>query len=273
MKEKTNGSMQRAHQLKHIQREGPNWVFIAGGALLSTLSIRLACKLKQIFEAKQSDITNKATKERGKTAARRRSGTCQVQSNLYCYIPEEDGCYDCSSDVALDLKLAHTNPMPKEADVSLPLVKIATYESNNDSTVMWSSSPDLLELPQKPFYQSNSSDSPCVSESGSDIYTKREVIQKLRQQLRRRDEMIAEMQAQITDLRSSLSIQMTHSADLQTQLDSANRDLFDSERQVQLLRKVIADHCVAEAGSPEKTGSSQSWRLVTTNGHANGYLY
>ena len=90
--------------------------------------------------------------------------------------------------------------------------------------------------------------------------------------------MIMEMQAQIIDLQNSLSAQMTHSAHLQAQLDSANQDLFDSEREIQRLRKAIADHCVAEVVSPERLGMvSRNWRTETMNGGAmnggsNGYL-
>ncbi|KAK9941844.1 hypothetical protein M0R45_007537 [Rubus argutus] len=40
---------------------------------------------------------------------------------------------------------------------------------------VWASSPDHLEMPQNPFlHHSNCSDSPCVSESGSNIFSKRE---------------------------------------------------------------------------------------------------
>lgn len=164
--------------------------------------------------------------------------------------------------------------MSKDGDHSLPLVKILTAESHKDgSDVMWASSPDRLELPRKQFHRPNSSGSPSFSESGSDIYSKREVIQKLRQQLKRRDEMIMEMQGQIMDLQNSLSAQMTHSAHLQAQLDSANQDLFDSEREIQRLRKVIADHCVAEAVSPDRSGAARNSRTEAINGGTNGYLH
>ena len=136
---------------------------------------------------------------------------------------------------------------------------------------MWISSPDRLEDPRKPFQYSNSSGSPRVSESGSDIYSKREVIQKLRQHLKRRDEMIMEMQAQIADLKNSLAIQETQSSNMQSQLDSTNRDVFESEREIQHLRKIIADHCVAEALSHDKPLHSGHWQSDATNGHANGY--
>lgn len=164
--------------------------------------------------------------------------------------------------------------MMSEPEMALPLVTVPTSEFNKENGVMWSSSPDRLELPQKPFHQSNSSDSPCVSESGSDIFSKREVIQKLRQQLKRRDDMILEMQDQIAELQNSLAAQVSHSSHLQTLVDSANRDLFDSEREVQRLRKAIADHCVGHANSGEKLPAAPSvpiWPSEGRNGHANGY--
>lgn len=54
MKPKANGDTQRSQRVKHVQGEGPNWILIAGGALLSTLSIRIGCRLKQAFDAKRS---------------------------------------------------------------------------------------------------------------------------------------------------------------------------------------------------------------------------
>ncbi|ONK71613.1 uncharacterized protein A4U43_C04F10490 [Asparagus officinalis] len=278
MKPKANGSIQRAQRVKHVQGEGPNWVLIAGGALLSTLSFRIGCRLKQAFDAKRSNNAHNTLKENGNCVAQRRPATCKLHSNSYCYTQEEDdGCYHCLSgnlNGETNIKHSPSSPMSKDGDHSLPLVKIPTAESHKDGNgVMWASSPDRLELPRKPFHRSNSSDSPSFSESGSDIYSKREVIQKLRQQLKRRDEMILEMQTQILDLQTSLSAQMTHSAHLQTQVDCSNRELFDSEREIQRLRKVIADHCVAEAASPERTGTNnRNWQPESVNGGVNGYL-
>ncbi|XP_020092585.1 uncharacterized protein LOC109713048 isoform X3 [Ananas comosus] len=249
MRSKTNGAIQRTGKLNNIQGHGPNWVLVAGGALLSMLTIRLGCKLKQAFERKRQDNTIKGN---GKSPSTRRSRKCRLHSNLNRFNLEEDSCYYCLSDIkqigevclkCLDQLGAtyfplsfvgggvDTRAISKEADPSLPLVKFTGSESNNENGgVMWASSPH-------------------ASESGSsDIYAKREVIHKLRQQLKRRDEMIMEMQAQITDLQTSLRIQVSESANLQAQLDSANRDLFDSEREIQQLRKVIADHRVAVNG-------------------------
>ncbi|KAL5207381.1 hypothetical protein ABZP36_031816 [Zizania latifolia] len=261
MKSKTSRSIQKARKIDHVQGGGPNWVLVAGGVLLSTLSVKLGCKLKQLFDAKQRN-------------AQRRPGACELHSNLYRFSDHTSCCYYNSglSDSGMREKQAPASPVSKPIESALPLVKIPGPESSKENNgVMWISSPDRLEDPRKPFQYSNSSGSPCVSESGSDIYSKREVIQKLRQHLKKRDEMIMEMQSQIADLKNSLTIQETQSQNLQSQLDASNRDLFESEREIQHLRKIIADHCVAEALSHDKPFLAGHWQPGGTNGHANGY--
>jgi hypothetical protein len=59
MKNKTSRSLQKSGRGSHVQGEGPNWVLVAGGVLLSTLSVRLGCKLKQLFDGKQQNNTSK----------------------------------------------------------------------------------------------------------------------------------------------------------------------------------------------------------------------
>lgn len=61
MKSRANG-IPRGQKAKNIQIEGPNWILIAGGALLSTLSIRLGYKLKQNLDAKQQTNTSNSLK-------------------------------------------------------------------------------------------------------------------------------------------------------------------------------------------------------------------
>lgn len=175
----------------------------------------------------------------------------------------------------LEIKCQPNGQILPNSDGALPLVTVPTSEFNKENVVIWASSPDHLESPPKPFHHlSNCSDSPCVSESGSDIFSKREVIHKLRQQLKRRDDMILEMQDQIVELQNSLNAQLACSSHLQSQLDAVNRDLFDSEREIQRLRKAIADHCVGHVGSDEKPATTSVWppeaRNIYANGHFNG---
>lgn len=152
-----------------------------------------------------------------------------------------------------------TNEQMAVSSTSLPIVTVPASSYSKENAGMWASSPDHLEVPMKAYHHhSTCSDSPCVSESGSDIFSKREVIQKLRQQLKRRDDMVVEMQEQILELQNSLNAQMGHSSQVQTQLDATNRDLFESEREVQRLRKAIADHCVGHTGSNGWSGDVNS---------------
>ncbi|KAF3439400.1 hypothetical protein FNV43_RR17678 [Rhamnella rubrinervis] len=173
----------------------------------------------------------------------------------------------------MEMKCQPDGHILPESNVALPLVTVPAAEFNKENVAIWESSPDRLELPPKPFHpHSNCSDSPCVSESGSDIFSKREVIHKLRQQLKRRDEMILEMQDQIVELQNSLNAQLACSTHLQSRLDAANGELFDSEREIQRLRKAIADHCVEHVGLNEKRTTVSVWPSEARNGHANGYL-
>ncbi|XP_077244734.1 uncharacterized protein LOC143884814 isoform X2 [Tasmannia lanceolata] len=276
MKSSTDRTISRTQKPKHIQGEGPNWVLIAaGGALLSTLSIRLGCKLKQALETKRPANASSALKGNGISASKRRSGGCPLHSNVYCFTQDEDGCYHCLSGISegtVEIKRPSASPMSKRTDPVLPLVTIPPPESNKENGIIWASSPERLELSRRPFHPSNSSDSPCVSESGSDIFSKREVIHKLRQQLKRRDEMILEMQAQITDLQDSLKAQLAQSSHLQSEVDSANRDLFESEREIQRLRKAIADHCMGETVSLEKPSVARNRQVEGRNGRINGFF-
>ncbi|KAE8702332.1 putative tocopherol O-methyltransferase [Hibiscus syriacus] len=256
----------RGLKSKKIQGEGRNWILIAGGALLSTLSVRLGYRLKQAIDAKQQDNGTVSLKEfiTGNGASdRRRSSGCRLHSNMYSFTEVDDGCFNCMSGAEnMGEKHLPNGQMLPKPEVALPLVTVPTSDFNKDS----------LELPPKPFHQCNCSDSPCVSESGSDIFSKREVIQKLRQQLKRRDDMILEMQDKIMEFQNSLNAQVAHSTDLQSQLDAANRNLFGSERKIQRLRKAIADHCLGNVGTNKKTSTDTPWPSDIRNGHANGYL-
>ncbi|CAN1258527.1 hypothetical protein LINPERPRIM_LOCUS9914 [Linum perenne] len=255
MRPKSNGV---ARGQKRIEGGGPGWILIAGGALLSTISIRLGCKLKQTLDSRREENASNVLQRNEKLSDRRRSPGRHMHSNMYSFTQDDDNCFDSASgnEGINEVKYPSNDCTLSETDGALPLVAVNAPEYPRENEVTWVSSLDRLELPPKPAYhQSTCSDSPCVSDSGSDIFSKREVIQKLRQQLKRRDDMIMEMQDQITELQNSISSQLAISTSLQSQLDAANKDLLDSEIEIQRLRKAIADHCLKHA----------------SNGHANGY--
>lgn len=155
--------------------------------------------------------------------------------------------------------------MSNVLEFTLPLATIPEPEATRVRS--WTSSAERLELSRRIFYL-NSSESPCVSECGSDAFSKKEILQNLRWQLKERDEMILEMQAQITELQTSLRTQVSKSAELQSQFDLINFDLFESEREAQRLRKAVADHCVGDMSSLENLNPSEHLE----NGYVNGFL-
>ncbi|XP_038888200.1 uncharacterized protein LOC120078072 isoform X2 [Benincasa hispida] len=262
----------RAQKSRISSSEGPNLVLIAGGALLSTLSIRLGFKLKQAFDTRQLKDSDSSLTGNAKSSDRRKAAGCRC-SNVYSFPRDDERCFNCmpGTQYTTDVKCPPTDQMVVASESALPLVMVPASGFNKENSIIWASSPDQLELPAKQFHHSNCSDSPCVSDSGSDIFSKREVIHKLRHQLKRRDDMILEMQDQIVHLQNSLNAQAAHSSHLQSQLDAANQDLFDSEREIQKLRKAIADHCLGQMGPNDKSPSTvRSWSSETRNGHANG---
>lgn len=124
---RTDGAS-RGQRTKHIQGEGPNWILIAGGALLSTLSIRLGYKLKQTFDSRQQQANaNNALKGlvrscllhqevvcniiffftfkrcvhagNGTHSGRRRSPARHLQTNMYSFTQDNGSCFNCVSGV------------------------------------------------------------------------------------------------------------------------------------------------------------------------------
>ncbi|CAN6487001.1 unnamed protein product [Victoria cruziana] len=242
MNSKHEGTLSRAQQAANVYG-GPNWVLIAGGALLSTLSIRLGCKLKNlVVDRKTADAAT--TKD------------------------APDGC--------MEMKHGSAGAPPRDGDLSHGQLTVVTSlpaeasDSERLTAAIWPVSPECLEQPRRSFHQSNGSDSPCASESGSDLLSKREVVHKLRQQLKKRDGMILEMQGQITEEQKLVDEHMMHEVNLQSQLDAANRALFAAEREIQRLRKVIADYCASGYSRLPDDQEASGNGEMQKNGYVNG---
>ncbi|KAJ4899394.1 Uncharacterized protein Rs2_13345 [Raphanus sativus] len=253
---------------------GPNWMLIAGGALLSTLSFRFGWRLRQSsldFNPPQSTPSSLGGFKANGTSEREKSLGCCLHSNTSSCPHNDDFC--CFRSIPGTEHVEGKEEQPNEqiisaSDTSLPLVTLPAPSYSKENGVMWTSSPDRLELPPKPYnHHSTCSDSPCVSETSSDIFSKRDVMQKLRQQLKRRDDMVLEMQEQILELQNSYNAQRAHSSHLQAQLDSMNRDLFESEREVQRLRKAIADHSLGSNGKTSPVGPWSNGFMESENNY------
>ncbi|CAM8968454.1 unnamed protein product [Rhodiola kirilowii] len=265
MPSRING-MSKAQGSRSFQGQRPHWAIIAGGALLSSLSIRLGYMLKQALDGKQQTHGSNSTDNK-------RQGNRQLDSTDYSFSHDEEMhfSYDSANGGVMGRKHTPNGHMMTESERVLPLATVPASEYAKENGVLWASSPDRFELPPKPFHNSNCSPSASVSESGSDVFGKREVVNKLRQQLKRRDEMILEMQDQILDLQNLLNTQLSRSAHLQSQLDAANQHLFNSERETHRLRKTIADHCIGQVSVNETVPPLPIRPSVGMNGHSNAY--
>jgi len=246
------------NSMQNAPQEGLNWVVILGGTIASALSVTLGRKLKQALENNRQRDTKELNEPEGSSATKRTSGVHPMRSNLDYGRQGGVVCFHCfpgAYDGAVEMKLG-----PQDANFQFDdrvgahtispqrckLSEIQIYSESTANSPLWVS-PEQLDLPNVHLHQSNSSESVCTSDTGSDVFSKRDVIHRLREQLKRRDEMILEMQAQITDQQQIISNQISQMTNLQSQLDAANRELFGTEREIQRLRKAIADHCAGHA--------------------------
>ncbi|OAO99662.1 hypothetical protein AXX17_AT4G31800 [Arabidopsis thaliana] len=95
MTTRRNG-VSRHQRFESFRGEGPNWILIAGGALLSTLSIRFGYKLKQSIDSKppHSNATG-GLKPNGTTDRGRFKGCC-LHSNASPCERNNDCCFHCT---------------------------------------------------------------------------------------------------------------------------------------------------------------------------------
>jgi hypothetical protein len=136
MKPQTNGSSRVHKSNKHSREEGPPWLIIAAGAVLSTLSIRLGYKLRQATDSKPTPKQNAATtilkggrgvfvnqfisfrcfvnnhffyliSGNGKSANVRKPPDCFMQPNGYSQMQDNHGCFTCNSGLICSLTFYH----------------------------------------------------------------------------------------------------------------------------------------------------------------------
>ncbi|CAL1388767.1 unnamed protein product [Linum trigynum] len=158
MRPRSNG-VSRNQREHSFEVGGPNWILIPGGALLSTLTIRLGSKLKQTLDSRRE---TRARNE--KLCDRRRSPDCHMHPNMYSYTHDDDICFNSASgnEGIEEVKYPPNDHSLSETDGALPLVTVNAPEYSRENGIMWVSSLDRLELQPKPFHHSNCSDSPCV---------------------------------------------------------------------------------------------------------------
>ncbi|GLJ12473.1 hypothetical protein SUGI_0191730 [Cryptomeria japonica] len=200
---------------------GPNWVIIFGGAIVSILSVKLGRKLREAIGTnwKRDDVKTLNEPDR-KSDTQGTLGVNPLHSRLCCY--RLDGVVrnhyvSGGSHGMVEMKVGPQDAVcqcENKSSHTLALLqqKLSEFSvpcNSRENIPLW----ECLEqhdISNGHLQQSNSSESVSTSDTSPDLLTKRDVARRLRQQM---------------------------------QLDAANKDLFGAEREIQRLRKAIADHC------------------------------
>ncbi|CAM6088670.1 unnamed protein product [Calypogeia fissa] len=90
--------------------------------------------------------------------------------------------------------------------------------------------------------------------------SRRDMVHRLRQQLKSRDEMILDMQAQISDQERLISLHQARCKDLESRLEEANNTLFESNLEIQRLRRAVAEYLTGQFPSSGNSSSISSRR-------------
>jgi len=85
---------------------------------------------------------------------------------------------------------------------------------------------------------------------------KRDMVHRLRKQLKSRDEMILRMQVQISEYERSLSLSEVHVSELQAHLEATSGVLSDLDKEVQLFRNQLADFVKFDAKIQDRNESA-----------------
>jgi chromosome segregation ATPase len=92
------------------------------------------------------------------------------------------------------------------------------------------------------------------------------MVRRLRQQLKRRDGMIFDMQEQIIDQDLAVASHQEHIANLKVQLEESSNLLFASKQEVQHLERALADLSTKlDASSKDCSGFDYGKVKLTTN--------
>ncbi|KAG6555633.1 hypothetical protein Mapa_002869 [Marchantia paleacea] len=248
-----------------IRKEGPNWVLLAGGAIVTAIGVMIVRKRRP--PSCEEKIIEKAVPTPGKDhvqqsglsfATTRRESTGSRTSEPSTDSPFSGDAYMITHNVArsqsdgsrVGSEWGDDDCIPPSPDCNPPSPP-GQYEYNYQHTQFSKGSNHsgrTVITPTSPpgSYRETSAtegnDLPLSPVSRSGYSSRRDMVHRLRQQLKSRDETIHDMVAQIQDQDRTISLHQAHCRELEGRLDIATRTLFDSEREIQRLRKAVADY-------------------------------
>ncbi|KAG0608541.1 hypothetical protein M758_8G113400 [Ceratodon purpureus] len=270
------------------KRDGPNWIMIAGGAIVMAVGIVIGRKQIQC----QGEQSRSRPSKDGKAELSTLIGTKLVNPlpALHGYpvsppgltfdaegicttladsrVPSSKGtpgahgvAYDSDSPGMKELFDDNFSADGTSSQLSWKAPRATTYWGDSGTPVssqpqfeLYSSkskrsNPTSLSQPSSKQCRQFKGDPSSRDEIQLDSYSspalraglaaRREMVQKLRKQLRSREGIIFDLQAQVSDQDHAITMHRAHSADLQDRLATTNTELFKANHEIQRLRKEL----------------------------------
>ncbi|KAJ7540632.1 hypothetical protein O6H91_10G023600 [Diphasiastrum complanatum] len=243
-----------AHQCK----DGPNWALLAGGTLATAVTVALGRKRRRDIKVLREENLVEIAEEVSMTR-----DDLQTLSSSRKKMPQQSS----SSKIHKPLGYEKTEMRVRLAEVrSQDNISITPYAAQRSytSTGLKPShcaadnsppesikkcyrgfeTPSLTPMPQEQLI------SPATLVSRTGISKRPDIIHKLRQQLKNRDEMILEMQAQILEQDRTIHFYQLKTADLEERLRRA-KPFHVAEQESQELYQHASESCQCHARVPE----------------------
>ncbi|KAG0583316.1 hypothetical protein KC19_3G126400 [Ceratodon purpureus] len=216
----------RSLRMGKKKRDGPNWFMIAGGAVVMAVSVAFGRK-KILSEGDK-------TKERapnGGAWSQAASHDDDDTGSVHTYETVHNGTpfWDkpesgAQSHAEFEFHSFKTK-RPAPNDPSPQVSKFCRQLSHNS---VCQSNEDPVQ-----------SDSQTSTALRAGLTARREMVHRLRQQIRSRDAMIYDMQTQLADQEQMINMHRNHSADLQECVQAVNAKLFEANLEVQRLHREL----------------------------------
>ncbi|KAH9567213.1 hypothetical protein CY35_03G018600 [Sphagnum magellanicum] len=232
-----NRNSRKGQQLGGERHDGPNWVLIAGGAVVTVISFVIGRRESIISKGggleKRKDSPYRMPKPDSKKgiAYIATEGEKRIQTK-YNGHQSDSHVVGASSPLTSHFQIHRTKSCKQDVhSTSLPsspkpfMVSLTTPPCTDEDLQYSSPSPVPLQR--------------VVSEKCEVV-----VVHRLQQQLKRRDGMIFDLQAQIIDQGHTVAAHKAQIANLEAQLEEKSKILFHSTQEVEQLQRALADQSV-----------------------------
>lgn len=202
------------------KKDGPNWFMIAGGAIVMAVSVAFG----------RRKILNEGAKAKERSpngGARSQAASDDDTGSVHRFETVQNGTpFWINTEPAAEFEFRSFKPKrPAPNDPSPQVSKLCRQLSHNS---VCQSNKDPVQ-----------SDSHTSTALRAGLTARREMVHRLRQQIRSRDAMIYDMQTQLSDQEQMVTMHRNHSADLQECVQAISGKLFEANLEVQRLHREL----------------------------------